>query len=231
MQLLQFLPETEPAGNPGKVRTQRGGNIHIQQRMVLLIGHRRVAVGNEGVVELSVPVVEHAAVVEQEGVVADLLEVPLVLLAQSVQGRIDVFGHQLAGPAGFDLGFVSLPEVDVVQSLVEGDHGHFKWPGPIADGVVVGKEGKGTLGNGLGVKFVGGAFGGGEGFVAFGKAVGVMQDEAAFQVIQQAVLAAAFCLDGLQGLIEFAVGQLRLQVLHLVAVGGATGRQDRRQEQ
>ena len=51
--------------------------------MVLLVGHGRVPVGDEGIVDLTVPVVKHAAVVVQERVVADPLEDRAVLLAQA----------------------------------------------------------------------------------------------------------------------------------------------------
>ena len=112
-------------------------------------GYGRVAIGDEGVVELTVPVVEHAAEIEQERVVADPLEFLLVLLPQPVQGGVGVLRQKLAGPTRLDQGFIPLPEVDVVQPLEVGHQGHLEGPGPVTDGVVVGKKGKGALGKGL----------------------------------------------------------------------------------
>ena len=221
-QVVQLGAKTQPGAHADQIAAQAGWNFGTHQTGRLLVGHGGIAVGDEGVVQLAIPVVKHAAVVQQESVVADLFEIGFVLVAQSVEGGVDVFGHQQAGPPGLDLGLVRFTQIDVIQPLEIRHHGHLERTGAVTDGVVVGKKRQRTFADGLGIKFIGQAFGGGESFVAFAIVFGVVQDQATFQKVEQAVLAAAFFFHRREGLVVLTGSQLGAQILEFGGVGGAT---------
>ncbi|MBK7770386.1 MAG: hypothetical protein IPI48_07620 [bacterium] len=225
--LLQLGPEAQPVGCPRQVAGQVRRRLQAQQSGILLEGHGRVAVGDEGVVELTVGFVEHAAEPEQEGVVAHPLEFAAILLANGAQRSVDVLRQHLARAARLYRRLGRLSQPGVVERLVVGNERHLERARPVGHVGVGGQQRDGALGQRAVEPLGRRAFGRREGLVALGIAIGIVQDQAALQPGEQLVGAAAVLVDRAQRTVEIAGCQPRPQVGHLRAVGGAAGQRQR----